>query len=176
MRKMASSECGAPPPQPSPGSGEGVNLATPQTRTPSPKLGEGRGGLSVTAEAKTRRTQPRSLASARRLRRNLTDAEQRLWKHLRQRQINGFHFRKQCPVGPYVADFACLSAKLIIEVDGGQHAESVTDKVRDAWFTAHSYRTLRFWNTDVLANTDGVITMIIEALGQLENSSNAQAH
>jgi very-short-patch-repair endonuclease len=110
------------------------------------------------------------------LRRNLTDAEQRLWRYLRQGQINGFHFRKQCPVGPYIADFACLSAKLIVEVDGGQHADSATDAARDAWFTAHGYRTLRFWNNDVLANTDGVIIMITEALGQLETTPNAQAH
>jgi very-short-patch-repair endonuclease len=110
------------------------------------------------------------------LRGNLTDAEQRLWRYLRQRQINGFHFRKQCPVGPYIADFACLSAKLIVEVDGGQHADSATDATRDAWFTAHGYRTLRFWNNDVLANTEGVLMTITEALGQTENSPHAQAH
>jgi very-short-patch-repair endonuclease len=110
------------------------------------------------------------------LRRNLTDAEQRLWHYLRQKQINGFHFRKQCPVGPYIADFACLSAKLIVEVDGGQHADSATDDARDAWFTAHGYRTLRFWNNDVLQNTEGVILTITEALGHLENTPHAQAH
>ena len=130
----------------------------------------------MTAEAKARRTQPRSLANARRLRRNLTDAERRLWLYLRQRQINGFLFRKQCPAGPYVADFACLQAKLIVEVDGGQHADSATDAARDAWFAAHGYRTLRFWNNDVLQNTEGVITMIAAALGQLEKILNAQAH
>jgi very-short-patch-repair endonuclease len=144
---------------------------------PLPQAGGGLGwGLSVTAESKTRRTQPKSLASARRLRRSLTDAERRLWHYLRQKQINGFHFRKQCPVGPYIADFACLSAKLIVEVDGGQHADSATDVARDAWFTAHGYRTLRFWNNDVLQNTDGVIMMITEALGQVESPPNAQAH
>ena len=131
-------------------------------------------GLSVTAEAKTRRTQPKSLASARRLRRNLTDAEQRLWRYLRQRQISGFHFRKQCPVGPYIADFACLRAKLIVQVDGGQHADSATHAVPAVCFTAHGYRTLRFWNNDVLANTDGVIIMITAALGQQESTPNAQ--
>jgi very-short-patch-repair endonuclease len=99
-----------------------------------------------------------------------------LWKYLRRRQLNGFHFRKQCPIGPYIADFACLEAKLIIELDGGQHAESACDVARDAWFSANGYRTLRLWNTDVLANTDGVITLIIGALGQLENTANAQAH
>jgi very-short-patch-repair endonuclease len=100
----------------------------------------------------------------------------RLWKYLRRQQINGFHFRKQCPVGPYIADFACLDAKLIIELDGGQLADSPSDSARDAWFTAHGYRTLRFWNNDVLANTEGVLTTITEALGHLETTSNAQAH
>jgi very-short-patch-repair endonuclease len=106
----------------------------------------------------------------------MTEAERRLWHYLRHGQINGFHFRKQCPIGPYIADFACLKAKLIIEADGGQHAESAHDAARDAWFTSHGYRTLRLWNTDVLANTDGAVTMIIEALGQVENISHAQAH
>ncbi len=98
-----------------------------------------------------------------------------LWMYLRRRQLNGAHFRKQCPIGPYIADFACLEAKLIIELDGSQHADSATDAVRDAWFTAHGYRVLRFWNNDVLQNTDGVFLTITEALGQLESSSNAQA-
>jgi very-short-patch-repair endonuclease len=95
---------------------------------------------------------------------------------LRRRQLNGFYFRKQCPIGPYIADFACLEARLIIELDGGQHADSATDAVRDAWFTAQGYCTLRFWNNDVLANTEGVIIMITEALGRLEIISNAQAY
>jgi very-short-patch-repair endonuclease len=106
----------------------------------------------------------------------MTDAERRLWHYLRQRQLNGFHFRKQCPVGPYIADFACLQAKLIIELDGGQHADSARDAARDCWFTAHGYRTLRFWNNDVLQNTDGVVLNITAALGQLETNPNAQAH
>ncbi len=110
------------------------------------------------------------------MRQTLTDAERRLWHYLRQGQLGGFHFRKQCPIGPYIADFACLKAKLIVEVDGGQHADSATDAARDAWFTAHGCRTLRFWNNDVLANTEGVILNITEALGQLENIPNAQAH
>jgi very-short-patch-repair endonuclease len=96
--------------------------------------------------------------------------------YLRRRQINGAYFRKQCPIGPYIADFACLEAKLIIELDGSQHGGSTTDAMRDAWFTAHGYRTLRFWNNDVLQNMDGVILAITEALGQLESISHAQAH
>ncbi|HET6160414.1 MAG TPA: DUF559 domain-containing protein [Dongiaceae bacterium] len=113
---------------------------------------------------------------ARQLRAEMTDVELRLWRYPRRRQLNGAYFRKQCPIGPYIADFACLEAKLIIELDGSQHADSATDPARDAWFAAHGYRTLRFWNNDVLQNTDGVIIMITAALGQLETPSNAQAH
>jgi very-short-patch-repair endonuclease len=106
----------------------------------------------------------------------LTDAERKLWHYLRQRQLKGFHFRKQCPIGPFIADFACLKAKLIVEVDGGQHAGSDNDKARDAWFAAHGYRTLRFWNNNVLANIEGVFLTITAALGELESTPNAQAH
>ncbi|HET6619101.1 MAG TPA: endonuclease domain-containing protein [Dongiaceae bacterium] len=130
----------------------------------------------MTAEEKTRRTQPRSLASARKLRRNLTDAERKLWHYLRQRQLGGFHFRKQCPIGPFIADFACLKAKLIVEVDGGQHADNASDQARDARFAAHGYRTLRFWNNDVLQNVEGVFLTITATLGHLESTPNAQAH
>ena len=110
------------------------------------------------------------------LRSQMTDAEQMLWKHLRRRQLHGFHFRKQCPIGPYIADFACLEAKLIIEVDGGQHVDSVTDATRDAWLTARGYRTLRFWDNDILPQPDGALIKITKALGQLESTPNAQAH
>jgi very-short-patch-repair endonuclease len=106
----------------------------------------------------------------------LTDAERKLWHYLRQRQSSGFHFRKQCPIGPFIADFACLKAKLIVEVDGGQHADSASDQARDAWFTAHGYRTLRFWNNDVLQNVEGVFLTITAAWGQLESTAHAQAH
>ena len=102
---------------------------------------------------------------ARRLRKNLTDAGSRLWLHLRQRQLGGFRFRRQVPLGPYVVDFACLAEKLVIEVDGGQHADRVEqDERRSAWLAANGFRVLRFWNNDVLANTQGVLQTIFEAL------------
>ncbi len=180
MRKKSNSETRLPPPQPSPSLGEGEDTCA----NPLPQHGGGLGrgkrppGLSASDEKPTYkiRTRTKTLKRARQLRTQLTDAEMRLWKYLRRRQLNGFYFRKQCPIGPYIADFACLDARLIIELDGGQHAGSGTDAVRDAWFTAHGYRTLRFWNNDVLANTDGVITVIIEALGQPESTPHAQAH
>jgi very-short-patch-repair endonuclease len=174
MRKKASSEARLPPPQPSPSLGKVVSTHC--------NRGGGGGavpprlpGLSASDEKPTYKIRTRT-KTLKRARIQPTDAEMRLWKYLRRRQLNGFYFRKQCPVGPYIADFACLDARLIIELDGGQHAESVHDAARDAWFTAHGYRTLRFWNNDVLANTEGVITLIIEALGQVESTSNAQAH
>lgn len=101
---------------------------------------------------------------ARQLRLNATDAEAALWRLLRSSGI-GVKFRRQQPIGPYIVDFVCFSHKLIVECDGGQHAESTADAVRDAWFAGQGFRTLRFWNHDVLGNRDGVIQSIIGAIG-----------
>ncbi len=98
---------------------------------------------------------------ARRLRKTPTDAESRLWRRLRQKQLDGFRFRRQHPLGPYVADFFCAEARLIVEVDGGQHARALErDDARSRWLAARGYRVLRFWNNEVLGNTDGVIDVI----------------
>jgi very-short-patch-repair endonuclease len=70
------------------------------------------------------------------------------------------------PVGRFIADFICYDARLVIEVDGGQHADSVRDMRRDQWFVANDFRVLRFWNNDVLKNLEGVLTVILEALQQ----------
>jgi very-short-patch-repair endonuclease len=101
---------------------------------------------------------------ARRLRRDSTDAEMRLWLKLRDRRLAGFKFTRQHSIGPYVADFVCRDRKLIVEVDGGQHAGNVHDRIRDDNLSAQGYRILRFWNTDVLSNMDGVLTTIVAAL------------
>lgn len=101
---------------------------------------------------------------ARRLRANATDAEIRLWSRLRRKQLAGFRFRRQQPVGPYVVNFCCLSARLIIEVDGGQHADSVRNERRTAWLETKGFPMIRFWNHDVLSNTEGVLLAIEEAL------------
>jgi len=102
---------------------------------------------------------------ARKLRDSQTDAEQRLWSHLRRQQCDGFRFRRQVPLGSYVTDFACLSESLIVEVDGGQHSENaVKDAERTKWLESEGYRILRFWNHDVLQNTDGVIETIERTL------------
>jgi|SRR5580704_3412669 very-short-patch-repair endonuclease len=101
---------------------------------------------------------------ARLLRQQSTDAERRLWHRLRSRPINGFKFVRQDPIGPYVVDFACREQRLIIEVDGGQHAGSKSDVVRDQWFADHRFRLLRFWNNDVMSNIEGVLEVIANAL------------
>jgi very-short-patch-repair endonuclease len=102
--------------------------------------------------------------SARKLRKTMTDAERAMWLFLRQRQVEGRRFRRQVPIDHYIVDFACFEARLIIEVDGGQHFESESDKTRDAYLAAQGFRVLRFWNNDVLANREGVFQVIAEAL------------
>jgi len=101
---------------------------------------------------------------ARRLRRQSTDAERKLWNRLRSRAINGFKFVRQEPIGPYVVDFICRERGLVIEVDGGQHATDKRDIVRDRWLADRPLRVLRFWNNDVLGNMDGVLQTIANEL------------
>ena len=79
-----------------------------------------------------------------------TDAELRLWRLLRDRRLSGFKFRRQVPVGPYIVDFLCVGAKLIVEADGSQHAESLRDTIRDAYLESQGWKVLRFWNNEVL--------------------------
>ena len=101
---------------------------------------------------------------ARLLRQNSTNAELRLWYRLRSRSINGCKFVRQEPVGPYIVDLICREKRLIVEVDGGQHADSQHDRVRDKWLVDHGYRVVRFWNNDVLKNIEGVLEAIATAL------------
>jgi very-short-patch-repair endonuclease len=103
---------------------------------------------------------------ARRLRRQLTDAERRLWKYLR-RDISGYHFRRQVPVGPFIADFACLNPAIVIELDGGQHALQKTyDSKRDEFLRSRGFRVLRFWDNDVLTQTDSVLEVIVREMDE----------
>ena len=98
---------------------------------------------------------------AKSLRRRPTEAEKRLWTRLRKRQLRGLCFRRQQPIGPYVVDFCCLEPKLIIEVDGGQHARRVqADERRTLFLQQSGYRVVRFWNHEVLRNLNGVMTQI----------------
>ena len=105
------------------------------------------------------------LKNAKALRRNLTEAEQRLWYYLRAHRFMGKKFKRQKPLGRYVVDFVCLEEKLIIELDGGQHAEAVEyDHQRDAWLRSQGYTVLRFWNNEMLNETEGVLERIRVAL------------
>ena len=108
---------------------------------------------------------------ARKLRGDMTDAERRLWSHLRASQLEGIRFTRQLPIGDYVVDFACRSARLAIELDGGQHSNSTTDEARTRMIESHGWRVIRFWNNDVLENTDGVLTTIVEELNIARNHS-----
>ena len=96
---------------------------------------------------------------AQKLRRASTDAERRLWHHLRSRQLDGAKFTRQFPIGDHIADFACRAAQLVIELDGGQHG-GPADAARTLEIERFGYRVIRFWNHDVLANTDGVLEAI----------------
>jgi len=106
---------------------------------------------------------PRKLIrNARDLRVNQTDAESRLWNRLRNRELGGFKFRRQVAIDPFIADFLCADAMLIVELDGGQHGEqAAADARRTKVLESYGYRVLRFWNNDVLANTNGVLEMIL---------------
>jgi very-short-patch-repair endonuclease len=104
-------------------------------------------------------------ARARALRKNPTEAEKVLWGHLRYWQVDGYKFRRQQPLGKYIVDFVCLEKKLIIELDGGQHAEqTVYDAERDAWLRDRGFSVLRFWNNDVLQNLGGVKDTILSKM------------
>ena len=96
----------------------------------------------------------------------MTDAERKLWLRLNVRQLGGVKFRKQVPVDPYIADFACLEHRLIIELDDSQHDENrARDDKRTRYLETKGYRVLRFWNTDVMRNIDGVVEVIARAIG-----------
>ena len=108
-------------------------------------------------------------ARAQSLRAAPTDAERKLWLRLRDRRLGGAKFVRQAPVGPYFADFACREARLIVELDGSQHADSAYDKSRDAFLVSQGYSVLRFWNDDALRSIDVVSETILAALeGKLE--------
>lgn len=101
--------------------------------------------------------------TARRLRRRATPAEQLLWRHVRSRQLAGLKIRRQAPIGPFIVDFLCDQARLIIELDGGQHArENARDAARSSRLMALGYRVIRFWNNEVLENTEAVLTQIAQ--------------
>jgi very-short-patch-repair endonuclease len=104
-------------------------------------------------------------ARARAMRRAPTEAELRLWRLLRDRRLNGLKFRRQVPIGPYIVDFLCISAQLIVEADGSQHGESIRDERRDAFLARQGWAMLRLWNHDIQRNRESVIDTILARAG-----------
>jgi very-short-patch-repair endonuclease len=108
---------------------------------------------------------PHTRANAKRLRAETTPHERRVWSALRDmNRIFGSHFRRQAPIGPFIADFADYGRRLVIEIDGGQHGGAV-DAARDGFLVAQGFRVMRFWNSDVTGNLDGVLQVVMEAVG-----------
>ncbi len=108
-----------------------------------------------------------SVQQARALRQASTTAEQLLWRHLRNRQLAGAKFRRQHPLGPYILDFVCLEHGLVVEVDGGQHADlqaQAYDRQRTAWLQQQGLQVLRFWNHEVVQQTSEVLAHVLQAL------------
>ena len=116
----------------------------------------------------------RQRGAAKKLRRDLTDAERKLWSVLRGHRFEGIWFRRQMPIGPYIVDFVAHRLRLVVELDGGQHAEEVAaerDRVRDDWLRTRGYMVLRFPNNEVLENIDGVADAIVGALPMPQGSA-----
>ncbi len=104
---------------------------------------------------------------AKQLRKNSTDAERALWRALRSRQLGGYKFRRQQSLGPFIVDFVCLEARLVVEIDGGQHNEEedrAYDESRSQWLQQDGFRVLRFWNHEVLTQLESVSEAISNAL------------
>ena len=99
------------------------------------------------------------------MRRSPTGAELRLWRLLRDRRLSGLKFRRQVPIGPYVVDFLCVGARLIVEADGSQHGENLRDERRDGYLAREGWTVLRFWNRDILRDRQSVIDTILARAG-----------
>ena len=130
--------------------------------SPSPLAGEGKLLRSDSRERGRRLSKLRD--RAKQMRSQQTDAEHRLWQILRAHRFAGYKFRRQVPIDFYIADFICFAERLIIELDGGQHAESRRDEKRDAYLHSRGFRVLRIWNNDLFTNEEGVAEAILAAL------------
>jgi len=108
----------------------------------------------------------KTLKRAKTLRREMTLQEHMLWSRLRDRQLDNFKFRKQQPLGPFIADFVCQEKKLIVEADGSQHSDSAYDTRRDQWLKERGYTVLRFWNNEINENLEGVLVAILDMLSK----------
>ena len=157
-----------PLPHPSPARGEGLiseqnssPLAGEEGARPRQRVGRRGGRRSLLDLAKHNR-------------KNHPDAERRLWSILRSHRLKGWKFKRQEQLGDYIVDFVCFRARLIVEADGSQHAESADDEARTAWLEGEGFRVTRFWNSDILLNSGGVATAILAALPPLPNPSPAR--
>jgi very-short-patch-repair endonuclease len=115
---------------------------------------------------------PRLRKHARTMRRISTDAEQKLWFLLRDRRLDGIKFRRQVPFKNYILDFVCFERKLVVEIDGGQHTHSGTDRARDGFLRAEGFHVARYWNNDVLQNPEGVLIDLLDRLASSDPSPN----
>ncbi|HJR74301.1 MAG TPA: endonuclease domain-containing protein [Luteimonas sp.] len=105
------------------------------------------------------------LDHAKRMRIGQTDAEAKLWLHLRGKRFSGFKFKRQQPIGPFIVDFVCLRCRVVVEADGGQHTDAAAyDQSRTNWLEEQGFRVLRFWNNDILQRTNDVLDSILNAL------------
>jgi len=133
---------------------------------PSPASGRGAGGEGEIL-----------IQRAKQLRTNQTEAEQRLWYHLRAHRFMGLKFKRQKPIGPFIVDFVCLSHKLIVEVDGGQHqGQRDYDCQRDTWLRQKGFTVLRFWNHQVLNQTDTILEAIRLAVKKASQMTDSSSH
>ena len=130
--------------------------------SPSPLAGEGKLSRSDSRERGRRISKLRGRAKE--MRSAQTEAEHRLWQLLRAHRFSGYKFRRQVPIDFYIADFICFARRLVIELDGGQHAESENDGKRDAFLRSQGFRVLRIWNNDLFTNEEGVAEAIFAAL------------
>jgi very-short-patch-repair endonuclease len=136
-------------------------IAHTNSSSPSPLAGEG-GVVQSAAPGEGRAPSLRP----RYLRKNMTEAERKLWHALRDRRFANIKFRRQVPLGNYIVDFVSFERRIIVEADGSQHVESRYDQTRDRWLQSQGFTLLRFWNTDVLNNLEGVLDAVAEAVRQ----------
>ena len=161
-----------PLPNPSPARGEGLSGEL-QPKPSSPLAGEE--GARARQRVGRRGGRRNLLPNAKRMRRQPTEAERKLWALLRAKRLLGWKFKRQEQIGDFIVDFVCFSARLIVEADGSQHAESLGDEARNEYLESQGFRILRFWNNDILANPEGVLTALLAALGPpLPNPSPAR--
>jgi len=126
---------------------------------------QGEGEVVTKETFQKRKAQTGHRKNARRLRSAQSDTERRFWSIVRGRRFVGYKFKRQYPVGPYIADFVCLTARLIVELDGGQHAEQQDyDEMRTRFLEAEGFRVIRFWNVDLKTNLRGTIELLLRAL------------